>query len=123
MKNSIARTTLAVPVGLCLALAGCGSIWPFGGDKAGERPRAPPNSTEYQCDGGKRFYLRYLENGAAAWVIFPDREIRLDKVTDASGTHYGNGIAVLDVNSNAATLADGPYSFANCKAAAPEKAP
>jgi membrane-bound inhibitor of C-type lysozyme len=123
MKNSIARTTLAVPVGLCLLLAGCGSIWPFGGDKAGERPRAPPNSTEFQCDGGKRFYLRYLDNGAGAWVIFPDREVRLDKVADAPGMRYGNGIAILDVSGSTATLTDGPNSFANCKAAVAEKSP
>ena len=58
---------------LALSAAGCGgmSVPTFGlfGEKNLERSRVPPNSITYQCAAGKRFYLRYLDNGAAAWVI------------------------------------------------------
>lgn len=78
----------------------------------------PPNSTEYQCNGGKRFYVRYLDNGAAAWLIYPDREVRLDKVNSTAGARYSNGIAMLEINGNEATLADGPaIAYTGCKSA------
>ena len=100
--------------------AGCGSVsmpnlWPFGGESNLERSRVPENSTTYQCTGGKRFYLRMLDNGAAAWVILPEREFRLDRVA-GDATRYGNGRAVLTVNAQEASLADGPtVSHANCR--------
>ena len=101
-------------------IAGCGSVnlWPFGSDGARERSRRPANATEYQCEGGKHFYVRYPDAGASAWVIFPEREFRLDKVAAASGTRYSNGSAMLEVNGNEATLNDGPaISFTGCKSA------
>lgn len=99
---------MLLPACLTLLLAGCGglNLWPFGG--SGEiAPSAPPNSTEYRCAGGKSFYLRFLDKGAA-WVIFSDREFRLDKLTSGPGTRFGNGIAILEINGNEATLTDGP---------------
>ena len=101
-------------------MAGCANIklWPFGSSQPQERSREPANATAYQCAAGKRFYLRYLDNGAAAWVILPDREVRLDKAVpsgNADGTRYSNGIAVLDVQSNSATLTDGPaITYSGC---------
>ena len=106
------------------ALAGCETIGiptNLFGDKNLERSRVPPNSITYQCAAGKRFYLRYLDNGAAAWVILPEREFRLDKVAGEGG-RYGNGKAVLAISGDGATLSDGPaVSYADCKvpAAAP----
>ena len=104
---------------LALLAAGCGgmSVPTFGlfGDKNLERSRVPPNSITYQCAAGKRFYLRYRDNGAAAWVILPEREFRLDKVAGEAG-RYGNGRAVLVVGAEGATLSDGPaVSYADCK--------
>jgi membrane-bound inhibitor of C-type lysozyme len=106
----------------CVALlGGCGDmkvkVWPFGGDTVRERSRTPADATEYQCAGGKRFYIRALEGGAAVWVILPEREIRLDRLGAAGETRYGNGIAVLEVTGSEATLKDGPtVSFTGCKA-------
>lgn len=120
MDNKFIRLALPVLTGLSFLLSGCGgvNIWPFSGEKNQDRLRTPSNATEYLCTGGKRFYIRYLDNGGAAWVIFPEREFRLDKVTFATGTRYSNGIATLDINGNEATLVDGPaISFAGCKAA------
>lgn len=117
-NNRFARSALPAAASLALLLAGCGgfNIWPYGGGK--EQSRTPADATEYQCAGGKHFYVRYLYNGGAAWIIFPDREFRLDKVASAAGTRYTNGIAILEVNGNEATLADGSaISFTGCKAA------
>lgn len=118
MKSKFLPAAWFAPICLSLLLYGCGgvSIWPFGGEKAQERSRTPSNASEFRCNDGKRFYLRYLDNGAAAWIIYPDREVRLDKVAAASGARYSNGIAVLNVSGNEATLEDGSaISFTGCK--------
>jgi len=118
MTEVLLRAVSSAPLCLALLLSGCGgfSLWPFG-DKGQEQSSVPANATEYQCDGGKRFYVRDLENGAAAWVIFPERQVRLDRVA-GSGTSYSNGIAVFEINGNEATLTDGPsISYKGCKRA------
>lgn len=115
------RAGLLASICLTLLLSGCGSLnsWPFGGSNATERSGRPANATEYACKGGKKFYVRMLENGAAVWLIYPGREVRLDKVAAAAtaGTRYSNGIAILDINGNQAALEDGPStSLTECKA-------
>ncbi len=113
---------------LSLLLAGCGGISmgnlnPFGGGPE-ELSRVPLNATAYQCDAGKRLYVRYMDGGAYAWVILPEREFRLDRAGPASGTRYGTGSAILDRNGDEVTLSDGPaVSYLGCKvaAAAPAK--
>ena len=119
MDNRFVRSALPALACLSLLLPGCSGVnlWTFGGEKDQDRTRGPSNATEYQCAGGKRFYVRYLDNGGAAWIIFPEREFRLNKVTSAPGTRYSNGATTLDINGNEATLAEGPaISFAGCKA-------
>ena len=124
-RNPIA----ALPVLLSLLLAGCESMSmpsmpTFFGEKNLERSRVPVNSTAYLCAGGKRLYVRYLDNGAAAWVILPEREFRLDRVAGGGGTRYGSGKAVLAVNGDEVTLSDGPtVSYAACKIPVPAAEP
>ena len=104
---------------LALLLAGCESVnlWPFGGAKTQELSRTPANAIEYECNAGKRFHVRYLDNGNAAWVIYPEREFRLDKVASETGARYSNGVAMLETNGSEATLRDGPtIAFTGCKA-------
>ncbi len=118
MKHRIARA--AALACATLMLSACGSVnvnlWPFGGDKEQDLSRAPAGATAYQCEGGKRLFGRYLDNGAAAWVILPEREFRLNKVTSSSGARYSNGSAALDVADGGATLSDGAaVSYAGCK--------
>ncbi|MDK9701719.1 MAG: MliC family protein [Sulfuritalea sp.] len=122
MKARLMRMTGAGLVCIPLLLAGCGEMnvrkyLPFGADApAQERSRTPANSTEYQCAAGKRFYVRTLEGGAAVWLILPEREVRLNKL--GTGTRYSNGIAVLELNGNEATLTDGAATpFTGCKSA------
>ncbi len=116
MHHEFKRAGLLAPIALLLFLSGCGNlnVWPFGANAATERSGRPVNATEYACKGGKAFYVRRLENGAAVWLIYPGREVRLDKVAAAaatSGTRYSNGIAILDINGNQAALEDGPSTL------------
>jgi len=116
---------------LAVLLSGCGgsgmsvgNLWPFGGQGAGELSRIPVNSTAYRCDGGKRFYLRSLDNGTAAWVILPEREFRLDKLPGEQGGRYGSGKAVLNVTESEVTLTDGvTLNFTGCRIPSAEPAP
>jgi membrane-bound inhibitor of C-type lysozyme len=118
MANRLIHAALSASVCLCLLLSGCSGVNlnPFGKGNAQGQSRSPANATEYQCAGGKHFYVRYLDNGSTAWLIYPDREVSLAK--SASGTHYSNGVAQLDINNGEATLTDGPaISYSGCKAA------
>lgn len=116
MENKSGYISLCVALGL--GLSACSSVsvdkvWPFGDKKEPGQPARLANAIAYQCDGGNRFHVRYVDNGAGAWLIYPDHEALLTK----SGTHYSNGIAVLEVNGNEATLSDGPtVAYKGCKA-------
>ena len=70
-------------------------LWPFG--KGGEQARVyqPANSISYTCEGNKKFYVRYLDNGASVWLILPDREVALAQV--GSTKVYSNGITKIDL--------------------------
>ncbi len=114
MMFRLARTSIAAALGLSLAACGSFNVWPFGGEKLQDRSKAPANATAYQCAGGKKFYVRNLEDGAV-WLILPDREVRLSKTGDG---RFANGAAALELSGGAATLADGPTTLKDCKAAA-----
>lgn len=122
MRNVFFRIASAAVVGT--VLAGCssanlnlGKLWPVGGGTEQDLSRGPAGATAYACDGGKRLFVRYLDNGAAAWVILPEREFRLNKAASTGATRYSNGNATLEVKDNAATLFDGVNAtHAGCKA-------
>lgn len=119
-RHSLGTTAAFLLFCMALAAGGCSnvSVWPFGGEKARDRSAKPANAVEFQCRDGKRFHVRYLDNGNAAWLILPEREFRLDKLA-AAGTRYGNGSTSLDVNGNEATLAIAAVApYQDCKAAA-----
>ena len=119
MKHPITRMAALTLAGSTLLLGACSSIsvdlWPFGGGEQ-DLSRTPPGATAYQCDDGKRLYVRYLSSGAA-WVILPEREFRLDKAGSGGETRYSNGSATLEIKDSAATLSDGAtVTHAGCKA-------
>lgn len=109
-------TAITIAIGLA-PLGGCGSAspWPFGGEPA-ERTRAPQDATAYRCDGGRMLYVRMIENGAAAWVILPEREIRLERTGAAAATNYAWRNTLLEIKGNEAALFDGATPLlAGCK--------
>ena len=117
---NLTRFALPACAGISLLLSACSSLpspsslWPFGGDKTQERSRAPADATEYVCGTGKRIYVRSLDGGNAAWLILPDREMRLDK--SGASTRYISGSNVLDINGGEASFKDGTSnSYASCK--------
>lgn len=119
MKHRI--TGAAALACAALLLGACGSVsvnlWPFGGDKEQDTSRTPAGATAYACESDKRLFVRYLDNGAAAWVILPGREFRLNKIASTSGTRYSNGSATLEISDAGATLSDGAaVTHAGCKA-------
>ena len=106
-------------VALCTLLAGCGSmkVWPFGEEESLELPGQPPNSTAYECEGGRKFYVRMLDQGNTAWLILPLREVGLAKTESGSGLRYSNGISTLQIKGDEAMLEDGPdNTYKSCKA-------
>ena len=116
------RSVLAGVLG-SLLLAGCSmpamNIWPFNGDSDTGTVYVPPNATQYQCNSGASFYLRKLADGNM-WVIYPDRQIRLDKQGDDK--HFSNGIATLEFDGAIASLRDGPaINYSNCTVAQSKK--
>jgi len=119
VKDKFPRPDLLATVCLLLLLSGCGGnkLWPFGGEGEARQSKVPANATAYQCDGGKRFYVRYLDNGATAWLIYPDREVGLTKAP--GGTSYSNGVALLEINGGEAKLTDGTISYSGCKVPVP----
>jgi len=120
MKLKPVGFSLPLALAASLLVTACGGVnlWPFGENGNPTRSRAPKNSTEYLCNADKHFYVRFLDNDASAWIIFPDREVRLDKVAGTPNPKYTNGVGVLELNGNEATLSDGPNSlFSGCKVA------
>ena len=119
MKHRITRK--AALACATLILSACSSVnvnlWPFGGDKEQDPSRTPAGATAYQCEDGKRLFVRYLDDGAAAWIILPGREFRLNKTTSDGGARYSNGSATLAIKDGAETLSDGAAAtHAGCKA-------
>jgi len=103
---------------LTVLLAGCGgaSLWPFGSSGSTEQSRKPADATEYQCEGGKVFYVRNLDAGAV-WLIAPDRQIRLEKPAGTTDMVYAAGKVRLEITAQTATLLDPPAQFLGCKRA------
>lgn len=102
--------------GLFVILSACSSIKfnPFGSE-SGELSRAPQNATEYVCDSKNRFYVRMLNNGSDAWLIYPDHEVNLPKA--GGDNRYSSGAITLVINGAETSLNDGEkIAYTNCKA-------
>lgn len=117
MKPIVSRAAVLAS----LVLAACSSasldVLSLSGPKEQDTARAPDGATAYQCQGGKRLFVRYLDGGTAAWVILPGREFRLNKAVSASGSRYSNGSDTLDTEGGEVTLREGgTASYAACKA-------
>jgi len=63
-----------------------------------EKDLRPEDSIEYNCDKKKSFFLFYLNEGKSVWVILPDREFKLDQVSESQSI-YTNDITTLEISS------------------------
>lgn len=108
-------STIAAAAALTLSLQGCGGgWWPFGRSSAPAAERLPPGATEYTCAEGKRLLVRFSEGGKSAWVIYPDREFRLDR--SGISERYTNGLTTLSLQGDSAQLdSEGARQFTDCK--------
>lgn len=107
---------LFLVLGLAVLLPACSSVKlnPFGSDSA-ELSRIPPNATEYICDGNNHFYVRMLNNGNDAWLIYPDHEVNLPKAGD-DNKRYTSGVITLVIDGAETTLNDGEkIAYTACK--------
>jgi len=85
-----------------------------------QTPARLAGATLYECEGSKRFAVRYGSAGQSAMVILPDREFRLDPVASASGARYTNGRSTLVIQGDEALLEDGGTPlYAKCRRIAP----
>lgn len=120
-SKAIPIKSLLLVLALGCLLAGCSSISlpnPFA-SSARSGLAAPENATLYECEGNKRFYLRMLNNGNDAWLIYPDHEVNLAKTSDSN--RYSSGVISLVLNGAATTLNDGEkIAYTACKASAPK---
>ncbi|MEQ1488218.1 MAG: hypothetical protein ABL920_06970 [Methylotenera sp.] len=102
-------------VNLLALLSACSSASPFG-SAAKEQSTTPKNATAYVCDGNKQFYVRMLNNGSDAWLIYPDHEVNLTKASGSEG-RYTSGVITLLINGAEATLNDGEkIAYTGCAA-------
>lgn len=104
-------------LGLAALLTACGTMKlsnPFGSNSQ-SRVGVPENATAYECEGGKRFFVRMLNNGNDAWLIYPDHEVNLAKSSDSN--RFTSGAITLLLNGAATTLTDGEkIAYTACKA-------
>lgn len=101
-----------------VTLAGCSSSWlPWSTSSGGAGgPYTPPGATGYACEGGKRLLVRFESDAKSAWVIYPDRQLRLDRVAAASGDEWSRAGTTLSVREGEAALTEGgAVQFAKCK--------
>lgn len=101
---------------LAFMLTACGSISlnPFSsGNK--EVSRVPADAIAYVCEGNKQFYVRMLNQGNEAWLIYTSHEVLLTK--EKASNRYTSGAIALVMNGDETTLNDGEkIAYTACKA-------
>ncbi len=106
-----------IAISLLTLLSACSSINNLNPFSSGskERSGAPQNATAYVCEGNKQFYVRMLNNGNDAWLIYPTHEVALAKA--AGSNRYISGAIALEINGDETTLKDGEtIAYKACKA-------
>lgn len=113
----------------CFLVAGCSTVsnltdkvsdvhlWPFGDSKSKDRVYKPENASEYQCAASKKFFIRMQDNGDSVWLILPDREVALAKVSKDSAKRYSNGITTLTLADESTLEINPTTSYTACKLA------
>lgn len=74
----------------------------------------PADAVQYVCDGKQQFYVRMLNNGNDAWLIYPDHEVNLPRT--GGDNRYASGAITLVLSGDQTTLNDGDkIAYTNCK--------
>jgi hypothetical protein len=103
---------------IALLISACSIVKPFHVFKteSKERSKNPENATEYICENNQHFFVRMLNKGADAWLIFPDHEVNLAQ-SSTDKNRYVSGAISLVLNGEQTTLTDGDVlSYTGCKA-------
>jgi membrane-bound inhibitor of C-type lysozyme len=114
-ETTMKRSAAAIAaISATLILSSCsGGWWPFARSSGGEN-RIPPGATEFACAEGKRLLVRFSDDAQSAWILYPEREFRLDR--SSSSDRYSNGITTLSLQGDSAQLdAEGVRQFSDCK--------
>lgn len=102
----------------CAFASACSVVEPFKVFKTEtkERSKNPENATEYVCENNKHFFVRMLNKGSDAWLIFPDHEVNLVQ-SSSDKNRYVSGALTLVLNGEQTTLTDGDVlAYTGCKA-------
>jgi hypothetical protein len=83
-------------------------------EDGGEIDTTPEDSIKYVCNQKKYFFIRYIgDYKESLWIIFPKREIKLDK-TEISNV-FSNGITKLVFNEKTTTVKkEGTILYSEC---------
>jgi len=63
----------------------------------------PEDAIKFQCANNESFFLKYLEDNNAVWVILKDREFRLDRI-ESENKAYANNTSTIDIKGNNAVI-------------------
>jgi hypothetical protein len=66
----------------------------WGGDKNNSLPK---NAVAFECAKSQAFFIQYLDEKNAVWVVLKNREFRLNKSPDQTNT-FTNGDTLLEIN-------------------------
>ena len=76
---------------------------------------SPENSIQFTCDQNQTFFLRYLEDKNAVWIILDNREFRLEKDL-VDDNKYSNGKTVLEISQGNVSITSNEKSlYEQCK--------
>ena len=108
--------------GLMILATGCGTVERLWSGGPTEQKRVRAGVTEFSCASNRKLLVRIDAAAKSAWVIFPEREFRLDQVPEGPGTRYSNGRATLVIEGDEASLEEGSaLTHADCKRSAAPK--
>ena len=76
---------------------------------------SPENSIQFTCDQNQIFFLRYLEDKNAVWIILDNREFRLEKDL-VDDNKYSNGKTVVEISQGNVSITSNAKSlYKQCK--------
>ena len=76
---------------------------------------SPENSIQFTCNQNQTFFLRYLEDKNAVWIILDNREFRLEKDL-VNDNKYSNGKTVLEIYEDYISITSNKkFIYKQCK--------